>query len=122
MSKVNLLIYTDFCKTWVPEHVLGTVPGEEEGEGPAHIGRLCALLFKELHATSLMIFDYGKKKGRGAFKESGQKHACPSFVWFQALLMSLGLLAAFALPAQPNPLVGTAGRGAQWGLNFVPFI
>lgn len=77
--------YTDFCKTWVCKQILGTVPGEEEGEETAHIGSLCTLRFSDLHVTSVMIFDYGKKKEEGAYKEGGQKHACHSFVQFQSL-------------------------------------
>lgn len=41
--------------------------------------------FNDLHVNFLMIFDYGKKKGVGAYKENGQKHACHSVVQLQAL-------------------------------------
>lgn len=53
--------------------------GDGEEEGAAHIGSLCALLLKDLHVTSLMIFYYGKKKGGGPHKESGPK-TCLSFI------------------------------------------
>lgn len=45
--------------------VLGMLLGDDEEEGPAHIASLCALLLKDLHVTSLMIFYYGKKGGGG---------------------------------------------------------
>lgn len=59
--------------------VLGMLLGDDEEEGPAHIASLCALLLKDLHVTSLMIFYYRKKRGGGPHKESGPK-TCLSFI------------------------------------------
>lgn len=60
----------------------------------------------------------GKRKVGELTRQVGKNmlviHLCSSRLW----LMSLGLLTAFALPAQPSPLAGTAGRGVRQGHKF----
>ena len=47
LSKVKFVDLYWFLQSLGPQ-VLGTLPGEHEEEGPAHIGSLCALLLKKI--------------------------------------------------------------------------